>query len=64
MITNVSKFAFDEETTAEDKQRWLDARNLMKNNGRGFIRQWLESQVSDEYREDMRRRLNHIKNNK
>lgn len=63
-MNNVSKFAFDEEATAVDKARWLEAVTLINNNGRGFIRNWLDSQVNDEYRDDMKRRLNHIKNNK
>lgn len=43
----------------EDKQRWLKANELLRTETRSAIISWLNKQP-EEYREDMRRRLNII----
>ena len=43
----------------QDKKRWLKAYELLKNETRSAIVSWLNNQP-EEYREDMRRRLNTI----
>lgn len=62
-MNNVSKFAFDEAATAEDKARWLLATNLIQR-GPEAVRSWVSRQVDGEYKTDMRRRLNILKNSR
>jgi len=62
-MNNVSKFAFDESAEAEDRKRWLDARTMIYTKTPDAIRAWVLNQEEGEYKTDMRRRLNVIKNN-
>ncbi|MFC0047779.1 hypothetical protein [Rheinheimera tilapiae] len=47
-----------------DKRRWLEANQLTNTKRPDEIRTWLMKQMDDEYREDMRRRLNIIRRNR
>lgn len=47
-----------------DKQRWLEANQLTDTKRPDEIRAWLMKQMDDEFREDMRRRLNIIRQNR
>ena len=62
-MPNVSQFAFDEEATAIDKARWLHARDLIYTQTPERIRAYIESLSEGDEKEDMRGKLNTIKNN-
>ena len=62
-MNNVSAFAFDEEAATIDKARWLEAKQLIER-GPESVRSWVACQVDGEYKDDMRRRLNFIKNSR
>lgn len=47
----------------EDKKRWFEARQMLTKNGRATVEKWLYGIEDAEHREDMRRRLNTIKEN-
>lgn len=47
----------------EDKRRWFEARQMLTKNGRATIEKWLYGIQDFALREDMRRRLNIIKEN-
>lgn len=47
----------------EDKRRWFEARQMLTKNGRAAIEKWLYGIQDFALREDMRRRLNTIKEN-
>lgn len=42
----------------EDKQRWFKAHQLLKGSKPVEIRRWITEQANDDYRADMKRRLN------
>lgn len=44
-----------------DKKRWLEAHKMLKTKSPMVIRAWLNNCKDSEYREDMRRRLNYIR---
>lgn len=73
MIANVNLAALpahEQQAIELDKQRWAEAFRLSTTMYPHEIRAWLAQQPDEEYREDMRRRLNaqrgkyEIKNNK
>ncbi len=64
MNTNVNLAARSAEERAAielDKQRWIEANSITDTKTPDEIRAWLLRQFDDEYREDMRRRLNVIR---
>jgi|GEM_PF-4335541 len=62
--------AHEQQAIEQDKQRWAEAFRISSTMHPHEIRAWLTQQADDEYREDMRRRLNaqrgkyEIKNNR
>lgn len=46
-----------------DKQRWKEAHYMLAKKKPDEIRAWLNREFDEEYREDMRRRLNKIRQN-
>lgn len=46
----------------EDRQRWYDANRLIATTAPNQIRNWLSSLSDQDYRDDMARRLNAVKN--
>lgn len=48
----------------KDKQRWWKARQLLDTQTGPQIQKWLFEQADEEYREDMRRRLNEMHKNR
>lgn len=47
----------------EDKARWLEAHKQLQRMPHQ-ARQWIDQQTDSEYREDMRRRLNEVRENR
>jgi hypothetical protein len=64
MQTNLALLPDDQREAIElDKQRWFEANKITASKRPEKIREWLNQQENAEYREDMRRRLNVIRNN-
>lgn len=64
MQTNLALLPDDQRAAIEfDKQRWFEANKITASKRPEKIREWLNQQDVAEYREDMRRRLNVIRNN-
>lgn len=65
MTNNIAQLPSEQRQAIElDKRRWLEANQLTDTKRPGEIRTWLMKQMDDEYREDMRRRLNIIRRNR
>ena len=66
MTTNVNISAMSPEERAAielDKQRWKEAHYMLTKKSPNEIRTWLNQELDEEYREDIRRRLNKIRQN-
>lgn len=64
MQTNLALMPDEDRAAIElDKQRWFEANKITTSKRPEKIREWLNQQDVAEYREDMRRRLNVIRNN-
>lgn len=65
MTNNIAQLPPEQRQAIElDKRRWLEANQLTNTKRPDEIRTWLMKQMDDEYREDMRRRLNIIRRNR
>lgn len=65
MTNNIAQLPPEQRQAIEmDKQRWFEANQLTNTKRPDEIRTWLMKQMDDEYREDMRRRLNIIRRNR
>lgn len=65
MTNNIAQLPPEQRQAIElDKRRWLEANQLTDTKRPDEIRTWLMKQMDDEYREDMRRRLNIIRRNR
>ena len=65
MGSNLAKLSVEQRNAIEqDKQRWLEANRMTDSMRPDEIRAWLMRQLDDEFREDMRRRLNVIRLNR
>lgn len=65
MGSNLAQLPIEQRQTIEqDKRRWQEANQLTNTKRPDEIRAWLMKQLDDEYREDMRRRLNIIRRNR
>jgi len=63
--SNLAKLSVEQRNAIEqDKQRWLEANRMTDSMRPDEIRAWLMRQLDDEFREDMRRRLNVIRLNR
>ena len=66
MNTNVNLASLSAEERAAielDKQRWKEAHYMLAKKSPNEIRTWLNQELDEEYREDIRRRLNKIRQN-
>lgn len=63
MSKNLANLTKAERDVLEDKRRWFEARQMLTKNGRATVERWLYGIEDLELREDMRRRLNTIKEN-
>ena len=64
MIANVNLAALpahEQQAIELDKQRWIEANSITDAKSPDEIRAWLLRQLDEDYREDMRRRLNVIR---
>lgn len=62
---NLANLPAEERAAIElDKRRWMEAHTMTQSKRPDEIRAWLMRQLDDEYREDMRRRLNVIRLNR
>lgn len=62
---NLANLPAEERAAIElDKRRWMEAHTMTQSKRPDEIRAWLMRQLDDEYREDMRRRLNAIRLNR
>lgn len=62
---NLANLPAEERAAIElDKRRWMEAHTMTQTKRPDEIRAWLMRQLDDEYREDMRRRLNVIRLNR
>ncbi len=65
MGSNLAQLPLEQRQAIEqDKRRWQEANQLTNTKRPDEIRAWLMKQLDDEYREDMRRRLNIIRRNR
>ena len=65
MTNNIAQLPPEQRQAIElDKRRWCEANQLTNTKRPDEIRTWLMKQMDDEYREDMRRRLNIIRRNR
>lgn len=65
MTNNIAQLPPEQRQAIElDKRRWLEANQLTDTKRPDEIRTWLMKQMDDEYREDMRKRLNIIRRNR
>ena len=65
MTNNIAQLPPEQRQAIElDKRRWLEANQLTNTKRPDEIRTWLMKQMDDEFREDMRRRLNIIRQNR
>ena len=65
MGSNLARLSVEQRNAIEqDKQRWLEANRMTDSMRPDEIRAWLMRQLDDEFREDMRRRLNVIRLNR
>ncbi len=65
MGSNLAQLPMEQRQAIEqDKRRWQEANQLTNTKRPDEIRAWLMKQLDDEYREDMRRRLNIIRRNR
>ena len=65
MGSNLAQLSVEQRNAIEqDKQRWLEANRMTDSMRPDEIRAWLMRQLDDEFREDMRRRLNVIRLNR
>lgn len=65
MTNNTAQLPPEQRQAIElDKRRWLEANQLTDTKRPDEIRVWLMKQMDDEFREDMRRRLNIIRQNR
>lgn len=63
--SNLAQLPIEQRQAIEqDKRRWQEANQLTNTKRPDEIRAWLMKQLDDEYREDMRRRLNIIRRNR
>ena len=62
---NLANLPAEERAAIElDKRRWMEAHTMTQTKRPDEIRAWLMRQLDDDYREDMRRRLNVIRLNR
>lgn len=65
MTNNIAQLPPEQRQAIElDKRRWFEANQLTDTKRPDEIRIWLMKQMDDEYREDIRRRLNVIRLNR
>ena len=65
MGSNLAQLSIEQRNAIEqDKQRWREANHMISTKSPTEIRAWLMRELDDEYREDMRRRLNVIRLNR
>jgi len=63
--SNLAQLPIEQRQAIEqDKRRWIEANELTDTKRPDEIRAWLMKQLDDEYREDMRRRLNIVRRNR
>jgi len=63
--SNLAQLPMEQRQAIEqDKRRWQEANQLTNTKRPDEIRAWLMKQLDDEYREDIRRRLNIIRRNR